>query len=184
VAERFDPTDAKKGDLVIQVSLILCILLVVPACTSTPGGESKDEMMKYELRPCPSSPNCVSSRSKSKRSAIPPLYFSSSIIDAQQAIRRLIQGTPGARITCDKPGTIRAEFSSRVFKFVDDVDFVLDPETRRIDYRSASRTGYYDFGVNRRRLESFRNRLAQSSEVSTEPLSPTSTERDIEERNR
>lgn len=93
--------------------------------------------------------------------------------DAQQSIRQLIQGTPGARIIRDEPGYIRAEFSSRVFKFVDDVEFVLDAETRRIDYRSASRTGYYDFGVNRRRLESFRNRLAQSSEISEES-SPSS----------
>ncbi len=124
--------------------------------------------MKFELAPCPSSPNCVSSLSNDPRSAIDPLYFSGSMDDAQQLIRRLIQETSGARITSDESGYLHAELSSRVFKFVDDVEFVLDAETRRIDYRSASRSGYYDFGVNRRRLEAFRNRLAQFSEISEE----------------
>jgi uncharacterized protein (DUF1499 family) len=93
--------------------------------------------------------------------------------DAQKSIRELIQSMPGARITQDEPDYIHTEFSSRFFKFVDDVEFVLDGGTRRIDYRSASRIGYYDFGVNRRRLETIRNRLARSSEISTQPLTPT-----------
>ena len=85
--------------------------------------------------------------------------------DAQQSIRQLIQGMQEARIVRDEPGYIRAEFSSRVFKFVDDVEFVLDAETRRIDYRSASRTGYYDFGVNRRRAEALRQALIKRDVV-------------------
>jgi uncharacterized protein (DUF1499 family) len=166
VAEK---TDQKRLKKMIYVSSFLGVLLVIATWASTPVGERKDEGMKSELAPCPRSPNCVSSLSMSPRSAIPPLYFSSSMNDAQQLIRRLIQATPGARITRDESGYIHAEFSSRVFKFVDDVEFVLDAENKRIDYRSASRTGYYDFGVNRRRLEKIRNALAQSSDVSTVP---------------
>jgi uncharacterized protein (DUF1499 family) len=80
---------------------------------------------------------------------------------------------PGARITHDEPSYIHAEFSSRFFKFVDDVEFILDGDAHRIDYRSASRIGYYDFGANRRRLEKIRSRLARSVEISTDP--PTTT---------
>jgi uncharacterized protein (DUF1499 family) len=93
--------------------------------------------------------------------------------DAQKSIRELIQSIPGARITHDEPGYIHPEFSSKFFKFVDDAEFVLDGETQRIDYRSASRIGYYDFGANRRRLENIRDRLARSSEFSTDPFTPT-----------
>ena len=101
--------------------------------------------------------------------------FTSSMADAQRSIRELIQAMPGARITHDEPGYIHAEFSSKFFKFVDDVEFVLDGETQRIDYRSASRIGYYDFGANRRRAEKIRNCLTRSAEISTDPLNPTST---------
>jgi uncharacterized protein (DUF1499 family) len=73
---------------------------------------------------------------------------------------------PRARIIHDEPGYIHAEFSSNIFKFVDDVEFVLNAETQRIDYRSASRFGYYDFGANRRRLEKVRTHLTQIAEIS------------------
>ena len=97
--------------------------------------------------------------------------------DAQKSIRELIQTTPRARITHDEPGYLRAEFSSAIFGFVDDVEFVLDAETQRIDYRSASRIGYYDFGANRRRLEKIRTHLTRSTEISTDPLTPNRTRR-------
>ena len=133
--------------------------------------------MRFELAPCPSSPNCVTSLSKNPRSAIKPLFFSSTLPDAQQSIRELIQTMPRARIIRDEPGYIHAEFSSRFFGFIDDVEFVLDAETQRVDYRSASRAGYYDFGANRRRLEKVRDRLTRSDEISTDPLVSTRTRR-------
>jgi uncharacterized protein (DUF1499 family) len=92
--------------------------------------------------------------------------------DAQKSIRELIQSMPRARITQEEPGYIHAEFSSRLFKFVDDVEFVLDGEMQRIDYRSASRIGSYDWGTNRRRMETIRNRLARSAGMSTDSLTP------------
>ena len=161
----------------IQASSVLGVFLVIGTWVSPSGGETKDESMRFELAPCPSSPNCVSSLSTNPRSAIQPLFFSSSIADVQQSIRELIQTMPRAQIIHDEPGYIHAEFSSRFFKFVDDVEFVLDAETQRIDYRSASRIGYYDLGANRRRLEKVRDRLTRSDEISTDPLVSTRTRR-------
>lgn len=59
----------------------------------------------------------------------------------------------GCTITKDEPGHIHAEFRSALFGFVDDVTFIFDDNARLIHFRSASRTGYYDFGVNRKRME-------------------------------
>jgi uncharacterized protein (DUF1499 family) len=39
--------------------------------------------------------------------------------------------------------------------FVDDVEFHLDDATRTVHFRSASRIGYSDMGVNRKRMEEF-----------------------------
>jgi len=41
---------------------------------------------------------------------------------------------------------------------VDDVDFRFDDEARQIHFRSASRLGRRDFGVNRERMEEMRRR--------------------------
>lgn len=67
----------------------------------------------------------------------------------------------GARIAEEKAGYLRAEYRSALFGFVDDVELLLDEAAKRIDVRSASRTGYFDFGVNRRRVEEIRDRFAR-----------------------
>ena len=47
--------------------------------------------------------------------------------------------------------------------FVDDVEFVVDPERSVIDVRSASRLGHSDFGVNRKRVETLRAAFAEAA---------------------
>ena len=58
-----------------------------------------------------------------------------------------------------KPGYLRAEFTSTLFRFVDDVEFVVVPDEGVIHFRSCSRVGYSDLGANRRRMESLRKKL-------------------------
>jgi uncharacterized protein (DUF1499 family) len=48
------------------------------------------------------------------------------------------------------------EFRSRIFRFVDDVEFLFDRDSKVIHVRSASRVGYSDLGVNRARVEKIR----------------------------
>jgi uncharacterized protein (DUF1499 family) len=64
-----------------------------------------------------------------------------------------------ARIVHEDDRGLRVEFTSRVFRFVDDVDLRIDAAARVIHVRSASRVGRYDFGVNRRRVEALRSRF-------------------------
>ena len=49
-----------------------------------------------------------------------------------------------------------ATFTSRLFRFVDDFALRVDGSAGLLHIRSASRVGYGDFGVNRRRVERFR----------------------------
>ena len=95
-----------------------------------------------------------------------PLTFEVSSKDAMREVRRVIEAMPRAKIAREEPGYLHAEFRSKVFGFVDDVEFVIDEEARRIDFRSASRVGYYDFGVNRKRMEDICRRLAEREGIS------------------
>jgi uncharacterized protein (DUF1499 family) len=61
----------------------------------------------------------------------------------------------GGKIITDDGGYLHATFTSRIFRFVDDLELRLDGENGIIHLRSASRTGYSDFGVNRKRAEQF-----------------------------
>jgi uncharacterized protein (DUF1499 family) len=105
------------------------------------------------LAPCPDSPNCVSSQATRPDRRVAPLPFEGDGQAAMQRVRSLIEAMPRSRVVEVGPNLIRAEFHTRIFKFKDDVTFWLDEPNKLIHLRSASRSGYYDFGVNRKRAE-------------------------------
>jgi uncharacterized protein (DUF1499 family) len=76
-------------------------------------------------------------------------------------LRKVIAEMKGTRIAEEELGYLHAEFRSALFGFVDDVEFRMDETAGRIDVRSASRTGWFDFGVNRRRVEEIRARFSR-----------------------
>jgi uncharacterized protein (DUF1499 family) len=96
--------------------------------------------------------------------SIAPLAFQGSGPEAGLAtmakLAAQVQGLPGARIVESRPDYLRATFTTRWLKFVDDAEFWLDPATGVVQVRSASRLGRKDFGVNRARVEMIRARLA------------------------
>ena len=108
-----------------------------------------------DLPPCPSSPNCVSSRDPDPARRVDPIPFRGTAEEAREGIETAVRSFPRAVVVDASPGGIRAEFRSRM-GFVDDVDFRIDEAAGMIHVRSASRKGYWDFGVNRRRVEAIR----------------------------
>ena len=67
---------------------------------------------------------------------------------------------PRTSIVEERADYLYAEFASRLLGFVDDVEFYFPPNERIIHVRSASRLGHSDFGVNRKRIEDIRAKLA------------------------
>ena len=61
-----------------------------------------------------------------------------------------------AKIITDEGDYLYAEFTSLIFRFVDDVEFSFDDGNKLIHFRSASRLGYSDLGANRKRMEEIR----------------------------
>ncbi|MFN8642361.1 MAG: DUF1499 domain-containing protein [Candidatus Binatia bacterium] len=108
------------------------------------------------LPPCPPSPNCVSSLAPDPEHRVAPLRYHGDPAAALRRLRDVIAAMPRARIVHAGGGALQAELTSRVFRFVDDVDCVVDPAAGVIQIRSASRVGYSDLGVNRARVEAIR----------------------------
>lgn len=107
---------------------------------------------------CPDSPNCVSSKVDTKSSHyIKPYTFNDSPDKAMARLYNVLLQQKRVTIVTSEPAILRAEMRSLIFRFVDDVEFTLFSEEGIIHVRSASRTGYYDFGVNRARIERIRN---------------------------
>jgi uncharacterized protein (DUF1499 family) len=115
----------------------------------------------YRLAPCPESSNCVSSIDPMDKHYIEPLRYTGNKNAAYIRLVNLIVSQQRARIVINEPDYLKAEFRSAILRFVDDVEFLFSADQSVIDVRSASRVGYYDFGVNRRRIEDLRNRWNQ-----------------------
>ncbi|MFT6624018.1 MAG: hypothetical protein ACJAZI_000076 [Cycloclasticus sp.] len=110
------------------------------------------------LKPCPDKPNCVSSTAVDGHSIDAFILLDRSIKDLKKISALISQLDTHVSVIHDQQ-RIHAEITSRVFGFVDDLDLLLIPDQHIIHVRSASRTGYYDFGVNRRRVEKLRSLL-------------------------
>ncbi len=127
------------------------------ASTTTTCGEATKP-----IEGCPASPNCVSSNplTDDDHHALPYRVDGSPAV-AKDKLKKALLAEPGVSIVEDTGTLIRAQATSKLFHFVDDLVFQLDPENHLIQVRSASRVGYWDFGVNRRRIEAIRKKLAQ-----------------------
>ncbi|MDH4097778.1 MAG: DUF1499 domain-containing protein [Nitrospira sp.] len=112
------------------------------------------------LRPCPSSPNCVSTQATDERHAIVPFRHNKPRAEAKEALKAAIATLSRAKLVEEDESYLHYEFTSLLLRFVDDVEFLFDDQTHMIHFRSASRTGYGDLGVNRKRMEEIR-RLAE-----------------------
>lgn len=142
---------------VLSLSLlgVSCATPAYPQSVGGNGGPSPAEL------PCPNSPNCVSSRVPlSDPHYIEALAFTGDPAAAMVRLAALVGGLPRIKVIDQGPAYLRTEFRSAFLRFVDDVDFSLSPDESVIHVRSASRVGYSDFGVNRKRIEDIRRSFA------------------------
>jgi uncharacterized protein (DUF1499 family) len=79
-------------------------------------------------------------------------------------LAQAISGMHGARIVTQTADYLHAEYTTRWLRFVDDVEFYAPAGAQLIQVRSASRVGYSDFGVNRKRVEAIRRRFQAAKE--------------------
>jgi uncharacterized protein (DUF1499 family) len=111
------------------------------------------------LAACPSSPNCVSSDAHDSSHGLPPFQLDAPPAEAWRISRELVSELPRTRIVKETSGYLHAECRSALLGFVDDLELHLRPSEGVIAVRSASRLGYSDLGVNRRRVEALRSSL-------------------------
>ncbi len=120
------------------------------------GGYSPSVMSERPLSPCPSSPNCVSTQATDEGHAITPFRYKKTRAEAKEALKAAIATLPRTKLVEEDESYLHYEFTSLLLRFVDDVEFLFNDDTKTVHFRSASRTGYSDLGVNRQRMEQVR----------------------------
>lgn len=89
--------------------------------------------------------------------AIEPLPLKSGdVVASLTALSQALQSVPGVTVVDQQPDYLYAQAQTRWLKFVDDLEFWVNPVAGVIELRSASRLGREDFGANRQRMEAVR----------------------------
>ena len=153
--------------LIAVVALALAALLVGQLGLLQGRAPGNPGVRDGRLKPPSQTPNSVSSQAglypdhpMRSYAQIDPLPASGDAAASMARLRSAIEAMPGARIVKSEPGYLYVQFTTRWMKYVDDAEFWFDPATQAIQLRSASRVGGKDFGVNRKRIEDIRARLA------------------------
>ena len=145
--------------------LVLWVVLTgIPGCS---GGQLPVSLGVTEgrLAPCPTTPNCVSSEATTTEQRVEPLRYTGDASQAHARLSAVLNGLARTKTVQSRSDYLHSEVRSAVFGFVDDLEFYFSPPGM-IQVRSASRTGYHDFGVNSARVERIR------LDFSTLPVTP------------
>ena len=148
--KRFEPTNTLMGALML--SFLFGCTAEAPSTLGVADGR---------LAACPDKPNCVASDAEEGQKRIEPFRLAVDQAAAWSALKDAVSELPRTTVVTSDDVYLHAEAKSRIFGFVDDLEFHLRPETEEIALRSAARTGYSDFGVNAERLETVRARLKE-----------------------
>lgn len=157
-----------KTALVIIVTLVLlgiCYFAWLAYQSQRPSaGEFPAGLQNNQLSPCPASPNCINSEyaEDSAHYIAAITYQNRSVEEIIQLLQQTI-AMSGGRITEHKDHYIAATYTTRLFHFVDDVEFRIDPQQQLIHIRSASRQGHSDLGANRKRAQIIKQIFMQLS---------------------
>ncbi len=129
--------------IILGLILLVMVMFFLLGLKSQKG--TAKGMVDGRLADCPSAPNCACSEDGVQpERAVAPL--NGSMDEAKTAIKAL-----GGVITSESDEYVSATFMSKLYKFVDDVE--LRPgDAGQVHIRSASRVGYSDRGVNKKRV--------------------------------
>lgn len=152
------------GWIAIAIACLGFVLIIAGQLGLLAGSPPKRlGVTEGKLKPPSSTPNSVSSQAdlypghaQQAYARIEPLRFTGDGPAAMERLAGILSAMPGASIVAREPEYLRAECSTPVLKFTDDVEFWLDRSAGVIHLRSSSRLGRKDFGVNRKRIEDIR----------------------------
>ena len=122
-------------------------------------GPSDTIYAEGRLAECPDEPNCISTQSPRADHAIVPFTYSKPLEEARTALKAEMAQVPHATLIKEDGPYIHFECRSSVLQLADDVEFLFNEESKTLQFRSASRFGFSDWGSNRKRMEELRNKI-------------------------
>ncbi len=154
---------------IVIVLVVLVLAAIVAGQAGLLAGKEPQDLGAREgkLKPLSKTDNSVSSQAglypdhpQRRYAEIAPLALRGDGPATLAKLKAVVQAMPGAKVVKADGDYLYVQFTTRLMKYVDDVEFWYDPTAQVIQVRSASRLGKSDLGVNRKRVEAVRAALA------------------------
>ena len=126
----------------LSILFLLLYVLVIPSTAMA---------SHVELKPCIQVSHCVREELKVDNIASP-----------YEKVKSIIENSPRTKIVESDGDYLHAEVTSRIMKYVDDLEISFSPEENNLLIRSESRVGDGDFGVNRKRVDLLLSNLLEN----------------------
>ncbi|HSI67246.1 MAG TPA: FAD-dependent oxidoreductase [Planococcus sp. (in: firmicutes)] len=110
------------------------------------------------LKEMPLTQNAISSQTQKQDKYVPAWPYHGSKEQAKKNLIGMLRGFERIEILQNDENYVYAVATSKRLKFKDDIEFYFNDAAERIEFRSASRVGYSDSGVNRTRYEEMKKR--------------------------
>jgi uncharacterized protein (DUF1499 family) len=102
-------------------------------------------------------PNNVSSQTTLAAKKVLPLTAKETPAATMAALKSAVAAFGGGSIDTEAEDYLYVVFTTSLMKYRDDVEFWLDNSNNEVHYRSSSRAGYSDMGLNRARYDKIAN---------------------------
>jgi uncharacterized protein (DUF1499 family) len=109
-----------------------------------------------KLAVMPDKPNAVSSQTDIVDKRVEPLPYKASTEETLSSVLTTLNTMANNELQIQESHYIYTVFTTNVLHFHDDVEVLLDEQTQKVHFRSQSRAGYSDLGVNRNRYDQFK----------------------------
>ena len=146
--------------IIVFVGLPLVLTPVLIYWARTAQAPTNLGVTNNQLAPCPDSPNCVATQSALPDQLMEPLPYTGSVAEAKAQLRAVVETMPLVTLTTEQDNYLAFVFRSRLIGYPDDVEFYFDDAAKLLHFRSASRLGEGDMGVNRARMEAISQAFA------------------------
>ncbi|MCP5334156.1 MAG: DUF1499 domain-containing protein [Oceanospirillaceae bacterium] len=145
----------------LRCIFVCMLMLALSACTASWNVPKTGR--DFTLSGCPPLLNCVSSQS------VVPLYSTDPFVlqvpysaEVWENIKLQALSLSGAELGEERDGYLYVKCYSRVFKFLDHLELLLEADDQTIEVRSAAMLGILDFGVNRYRVYELHKQLQEA----------------------
>lgn len=140
------------GILIVIVVFIFVTRLVMQNITIPSHLGHKDGL----LAPMSDKPNAVSSQTDIIDKRVDPLHYKADAEQTKHAVLNALATMGSNEIQVQQSHYIYSVFTTPKLHFHDDVEILLDEQNQQVHFRSQSRAGHSDLGVNRQRYDQFK----------------------------